>query len=295
MVGSIASGCLERPLGAMSLPSKEGTLNDGVHVSSPGGLVRGGRAASESLSWRGRLRTSWASPRQLGARVALAAAAVTVAAVPFCLLLLFVESKWGPLLEADDAARDGLHSYALAHPLFVSLMRLTSSSGSAVAWQVVTVVMAGFLLWRRRFRLALFVIVTIAGSSLVNTLVKGAAHRARPVVEHPLLHEPGLSFPSGHAQAAAAGYAVLLLVVLPYLNHVARRIAVTFAVVMVIAIGFSRVALAAHYLSDVLAAYMLGLAWVAVIAAAFHVWRRDRLDARTADPPGGAPQLATPV
>ena len=64
---------------------------------------------------------------------------------------------------------------------------------------------------------------------------------------------------------------------------------------MVIAIGFSRVALAAHYLSDVLAAYVLGLAWVAVMAAAFHVWRRDPLDARTANPPEGAPQHAPPT
>jgi undecaprenyl-diphosphatase len=221
----------------------------------------------------------------------VAVTAVTVAAVPFCLLLLFVESRWGPLLEADDAARDGLHTFALAHPVFVTLMRVTSDSGSAVAWQVVTVVLAGCLFWRRHFRLALFVIVTIAGSSLINTLVKTAAHRARPIVDHPLLHEPGNSFPSGHAQAAAAGYAVLLLIFLPYLDRVGRRVAVTVAVVVVIAIGFSRVALAAHYVSDVLAAYVLGLAWVAVMAAAFHVWRHDAIGAG----PNTPPRAATPA
>lgn len=160
------------------------------------------------MPWRDRFSTSWVSPRQLGARVAVAVAAVTVAGVPFCLLLLFVESRWGPLLEVDDSARDGLHGYALAHPLFVTLMRLVSNSGSAVAWQVVTVLLLGFLLWRRRVRVALFVVVTIAGSSLVNSLVKASVDRARPVVDHPPLHEPGQSFPSGNAQAAAAGYAV---------------------------------------------------------------------------------------
>jgi undecaprenyl-diphosphatase len=241
------------------------------------------------MPWRDRLSTSWASPRQLGARVAVAVAAVLVAGVPFCLLLLFVQTHWGPLLEVDDSARDGLHGYALAHPLFVTLMRLASDSGSATAWQVVTVLLAGFLLWRRRVRLALFVVVTIAGSSLVNSLVKASVNRARPVVDHPLLHEPGQSFPSGHAQAAAAGYAVLLVLVLPHLNRVGRRVAGTVAVLMVAAIGFSRVALAAHYVSDVVAAYLLGLAWVAVMAAVFQVWRHGTPYTRASEP---APQAA---
>lgn len=271
---------------------------DGARGTGAGGpqkMVPGGPSGVEMVGWRGRLGASWASPRQFGARIAIAIAAVMAAAVPFCLLLLFVESRWGPLLQADDAARDGLHTYALAHPMFVTLMRFTSNSGSAVAWQIMTVVVAGYLFWRRRVRLAIFVIVTIAGSSLINTLVKTTAHRARPVVDHPLLHEPGKSFPSGHAQAAAAGYAVLLLILLPYLNRVGRRLAVTVAVVIVLAIGFSRVALAAHYVSDVLAAYVLGLAWVAVMAVAFHVWRRDATDATTSTTTGKPPQPSRPA
>jgi undecaprenyl-diphosphatase len=70
------------------------------------------------------------------------------------------------------------------------------------------------------------------------------------------------------------GYAVLLLVVLPHLSRAWRRVAVALACVMVAAIGFSRVALAAHYVSDVLAAYLLGLAWVVVTASIFHTWHR---------------------
>ncbi len=233
------------------------------------------------MSWRDRLGASWASERQLGARVVLAATMVAMAAVPFCLLLLFVESRWRPLLEADDGVRDGLHTYALAHPLFVTLMRLTSNSGSALAWQILTLVTAAVLLWRRRVGLAVFVMVTISGSSLINAVVKAATNRTRPVVDHPLLHEPGKSFPSGHAQSAVVGYAVLLLVALPSLHHPWRRVAVAVAVVMVMAIGFSRVALGAHYVSDVFAAYLLGLAWVAVMASAFQVWRRARVEPPT--------------
>lgn len=205
--------------------------------------------------------------------------------MPFVLLLLLVQAPWAPLLAADAAVRDGLHTFAVAHPMFVSIMRVISDSGSFAAWQSVTVLVAAALVVRRRIRQAVFVVVTVAGSSVINRLVKTAVHRDRPLVDHPLLLEQGYSFPSGHAQAAATGYAVVLVVLLPLLTRTWRRVAVTVAVVMVIAMGFSRVALGVHYLSDVVAAYPLGLAWVAVMASAFHVWQHDSPDARTTSRP----------
>jgi membrane-associated phospholipid phosphatase len=216
------------------------------------------------------------STARFGARAALAAAALALVAVPFGLTLLLVEDRWAPLLRADVGARDGLHAYALTHAGFVEAMQLISDSGSALAWQVVLAVVVIWLLWRRLPRLALFVVVTAAGSSLLNTVVKTAVHRLRPVLTDPVAHATGLSFPSGHAQAAIVGYAVLLLVFLPVLHGAWRRVAVTLAVFMVLAIGFSRVALGVHYLSDVLAGLVLGAAWVAAMTAAFNALGVDR-------------------
>jgi membrane-associated phospholipid phosphatase len=125
-------------------------------------------------------------------------------------------------------------------------------------------------------RLALFVVITGAGSSLLNTVVKSSVHRLRPVLTDPVAREPGLSFPSGHAQAAMVGYGVLLLVFLPILHGVWRTVAVATAVFMVLAIGFSRIALGVHYLSDVIGGFILGAAWVAAMAAAFNAIRVDR-------------------
>ena len=51
--------------------------------------------------------------------------------------------------------------------------------------QVVTVALAALLLWLRRVRLAVFVVVANGGSSLLNTFVKAATNRSRPVVNHP--------------------------------------------------------------------------------------------------------------
>ena len=236
------------------------------------------------------------STTKFGARAVLAAVALVLVAVPGALILLLVEDKWAPLLRADEGARDRLHSFAVTHTGFVGAMQTISDSGSALAWQIVLTLVVVWLLWRRLPRLALFVVITAAGSSLLNTVVKAAVHRLRPVLTDPVAHESGSSFPSGHAQAAIVGYAVLLLVFLPILHGVWRKVAVTFAVLMVFAIGFSRIALGVHYLSDVVGGFVLGAAWVAAMAAAFNTMRVDRgkspVDVREGLEPEQAPRLA---
>jgi len=236
------------------------------------------------------------STTRFGARAVLAAMALALVAVPGALTLLLVEAKWAPLLRADDASRDRLHDYAVTHTGFVAAMQLISDSGSALAWQIVLAVVVVWLLWRRLPRLALFVVITAAGSSLLNTVVKTAVHRLRPVLSHPVAHESGSSFPSGHAQAAMVGYAVLLLVFLPILHGAWRRVAIALAVLMVLAIGFSRIALGVHYASDVVGGYVLGAAWVAAMAASFNALRVDRErrsgDLREGLEPEQAPRLS---
>jgi len=213
---------------------------------------------------------------RFGARSVLAAVALALVAVPFALVLLLIEDKWPPLLHIDSGARDSLHNYALTHTGFVTAMQVISSSGSALAWQLVLTPLVVWLLWRRLPRLALFVVITAAGSSLLNTVVKSSVHRLRPVLTDPVANAGGLSFPSGHAQAAVVGYSVLLLVFLPVMHGAWRKVGIALAVFMVLAIGFSRIALGLHYLSDVLGGYVLGGAWVAAMAAAFNALRVER-------------------
>lgn len=233
------------------------------------------------------------SPRRRdAARWAWAGAALVLVAVPFALLLLLVEDHFGPMLAADQGARDGLHRFALTHPLFVEVMRVLSDSGSALAWQVVIGACVVWLLWRRLWRLAVFTAVTVAGSSLLNSAVKALVHRTRPVVTHPFVHEAGASFPSGHAQAAIVGYGVLLLVFLPVLPVRWRRPVVAVAALLVVGIGFSRVALAAHYVSDVVGGFVLGAAWLAALTALFSAWRLQRGSAPVSPREGLAPEDA---
>src|SRR4051812_31396802 len=227
-----------------------------------------------------------ASDARFGVRAVVAAAALALVAVPFGLLLFLVQDKWDPLLDVDDGARDGMHTLAVDNPWLVDFLKGISLVGSVWGYVPLFTAVAIWLAWRRLPRLALFVVVTVGLSPLINVLAKLAVDRARPVLPDPVAHASGMSFPSGHAQSAVVCVSVLLLVFLPSLGRRGRRVAIAAAVLWVLAIGFARVTLGVHYVSDVLAGYFLGGAWVAAMAAAFNAWRRDR-GHRGVDPRGG--------
>ena len=223
-----------------------------------------------------------------GSRVSVrtwyAAAALILVAVPFALLLALVQAGWVPLRDADIDAVFDLHGYAVTHSAFVTAMRTLSTIGSYRVWTPVLTALAVCLFWRRQPRVALFVAVTAIGCSLINNLVKRLVDRARPILPQPVSVDRGFSFPSGHAQAAVVGYGILLVIFSPMVHGAARVVAVCGAVLMIAAIGFSRIALGVHYLSDVLAGYVLGAAWLAATVAAFdvgHVKPRQRPHSRT--------------
>ena len=247
-----------------------------------------------STTTRRHPQTTGAPERRFGLRALLAATALVLVAVPFGLLLFLVQDKWAPLLRADAGARDDLHGYAVDHDSFVTAMRVLSTIGSTTVRLALFTAVVVWLVMRGWRSLALFVAVTVAGSSVLNQVVKSAVDRARPVLPDPVAHASGMSFPSGHAQGALVGFAVLLLVFLPWLRGAWRPTAVVAAVLVTIAIGFSRVALGVHFVSDVLAGYVLGAAWVIAMTAAFNALRMERGQAKARPQEGLEPDAAAP-
>jgi len=214
--------------------------------------------------------------QRFGLRVFLAALALFLVAVPFGLLLTLVRAGWAPLRRLDVATASALHDYALNHPGYVRALRLVSDVGAARTYWPLFVVLALWLLWRRMPRLAGWLVITVALSGLLNVGVKAAVGRARPLLPDAVATAPGLSFPSGHAQSAMVTASVLLLLFLPVAARWARPYLGAAALAFVAAVGFSRIGLGVHYVSDVLGGYLLGAAWVAATTAAFRAWRVER-------------------
>ncbi len=199
------------------------------------------------------------------------------AATGFVLLLFLVRGEWRLLWRMDQAVADVLNGAVAGHGVVVRALRVVTDLGGSPALAWVTSVGVVWLLLRRQVRAALFVAVATVGAWILITVVKALVGRLRPVVDEPLEAPSGLSFPSGHALSSLVSYGVLLLVFLPVMNRTVRRAATAVAVVLVVLVGFTRIALGVHYLSDVVAGWLLGAVWLAVTAVAFRHWPHERL------------------
>lgn len=186
-------------------------------------------------------------------------------AAAFAVLLLLVEAHWTPLRSLDHAVADRLHAVALRSAAWVLAMKAVSALGTSGAYLLCFAPVVTWLVRRRQVRRAVFVVVTVAGGSLLNSAVKRAVGRPRPAFAHPVAHAGFTSFPSGHAQGVVVACVVLLTVLPLGGRRWARRVAAGW----VLLVGFSRLALGVHYLSDVVAGYALGLTWVLVLRAVF--------------------------
>ncbi|MFC4852785.1 phosphatase PAP2 family protein [Actinophytocola glycyrrhizae] len=91
----------------------------------------------------------------------------------------------------------------------------------------------------------------------------------------PVYTAPGMSFPSGHAMSSLVSYGVLLLVFTPLLRPATRRATIAVVATLVFVIGFTRMALGVHYLSDVVAGWLLGCLWLLLTTFAFRRWRQE--------------------
>ena len=210
-----------------------------------------------------------------GLRVTLFAVAFLLVAIPFGLLLNQVQSN-GPLIRLDTSAARHLHDWVRGSHGLVRALKILTFFGTPL-WLYMLVTPAVFWVWRRgHTRLALFLVVTTLGGGLLDTVVKEVVARPRPSLAEPVATAHGKSFPSGHAMSSAIAYGALLMVFLPVIGRRYRRVVVGGTVLLVLAIGFSRLALGVHYISDVLGGYVLGLAWLAASVAAFRAWRVER-------------------
>jgi membrane-associated phospholipid phosphatase len=115
----------------------------------------------------------------------------------------------------------------------------------------------------------------VAGSTLLNWLLKGFFQRPRPHFAHPLVIETSYSFPSGHAMESFVVYGMVAYLAVLWLRSWEVRVAaVCGAALVVVLIGFSRVYLGVRYFSDVVAGYAAGGVWLGALITGAETMRR---------------------
>ncbi|VEG26372.1 phosphatase PAP2 family protein [Actinomyces howellii] len=203
-------------------------------------------------------------------RTARAAVLAAGAAVALAVFAWLADSA----VEADDlAAYDpSVTSSAVAWrsaPTTVVAWFFTYLGGTA-SLTVLTVLCVAVLLWRGRRAHALVLATAMIGSSLLTVVLKAAFVRARPSASL-LLGEAAstYSFPSGHSFNTAVFAGTLAgFVVFSAAPRPRRLAAAAVALAVTALVGLSRIYLAYHWLTDVLAGWFIGLAWLCLVALA---------------------------
>lgn len=159
-----------------------------------------------------------------------------------------------------------------------SLMRVVTDAGSFWALApILGIVAAVWLLRTGRWGVAMFLAVALVGAVVAGEVVKDLVERQRPPVRLRADGASGFGFPSGHSVQAMVAYGSLAYIVASAVRSWAARVAVwTAALVMSLLVGFSRVFLGVHWMTDVLGAYALAAAWLAFVITAFSTGTRLR-------------------
>ena len=221
------------------------------------------------------LATSGLGPARLVPRGTLVATGVGAALFTAYAGVVDAVADPAPLSALDGPTLQWMigHRTALLNPVMVKVSNLGGTAGMTV----LTALGIGLLVGRRYYRDAL--VVLVAGA-VAGPLVSGFKHlyaRQRPPVATQLVFEPTYALPSGHALSSTVVVGILTVVAVTMLRSTAYRILVVCAgASVVVAIGVSRLYLGVHWLTDVLAGWFLGGAWLALCTAVLLLSRGDR-------------------
>jgi membrane-associated phospholipid phosphatase len=156
---------------------------------------------------------------------------------------------------ADQAVRALVHG--TPHPLLHGFMSATSFFGGE-AGQVPVILIVSGLLWKRGRQWSLSLPVVMAGAGLLQFAAKWGFDRPRPNLDP-------WGFPSAHVLSLVVLLGYLGYVIATSRRQVWRRTAWTVCAAAVMAVAYSRMHLDAHWLSDVLGGFTIGLAYLFLI------------------------------
>ncbi|OJZ71646.1 phosphatidic acid phosphatase [Mycobacterium paraffinicum] len=235
---------------------------------------------SETLTWardrisdRGwSLARRWSESEVAGAALLFGLAVVVALAVGFSEILEDVLEGDG-IVGIDQPVTRWLAAHRELW-LTAALRAVTVAGGplflAAIAFPIS--VAAGYR--SRSWRPVVLALVGGGGVPLVLFTAKALVGRPRPPLPFALVDADGYSFPSGHATGTAAVVVISAWMLTRWLimRWTGRVIVWTVAIGSAFLIGFSRIYLGVHYVSDVLSGWMLGLAWAGTVMLVGTWW-----------------------
>ena len=164
---------------------------------------------------------------------------------------------------------------SLRTPLDDQVVTAFTQLGGPVGMSIIAGTITILMVWRwRALTPLILMVIAVAGSLTFTTVGKAIVGRARPPLSEAVPpYEYAFSFPSGHTvnSTVIAGM-VAYLVARRLESHLGRVLCGVAAVAWSLAIGLSRVFLGHHWLTDVIFAWLLGVAWLGLLITAHQIY-----------------------
>lgn len=221
----------------------------------------------------------WRVPGILARRPIIGGIMVVSGGFIFASLAYNVQTH-GALTNWDIPLANYLHQLALQSSKTVINFMI---AGFYIGKQVPTaiaIVLIGAFLYKRYWRELAMVILGFGGGGMLWFVLSRLFDRHRPVFDHPIwkvLNEAG--FPSGHTLVAVVAYGFLAYLISSQMtSRFWKWVTIFCAVGIMLFIGYSRLFLGDHYLTDILAGYALGIFWAGLVYTCIEVIFTKRRD-----------------
>lgn len=243
-------------------------LLNSAHLTSPQPVARMTSTPHDATPRPWRSRFARLHPKAYLGLHAAGGALIVIALVWLFLAIADEIPEQSALARMDTLVQQFLqtHGTEVGETIFFGVSYL----GAPVLFAAVAATVLWFA-WRRDWQRAGALALTSVGGVALSNVLKMVFHRGRPETATEFITRQTWSFPSGHAMNSMISYGFLALLLLEFVKGRRERIAVLVVTVVLIAtIGFSRVYLGVHYLSDVGGGWIAGAAWLVVCASGYR-------------------------
>lgn len=196
-------------------------------------------------------------------------------------LVLAALALWGfyqiadEVLEKETQAFDTQVLLTIAQwhrPWLDRCMVLVTDLGQPTILVIASLLLSGLLLWRQRRSETMALAVAAFGAVLLNTLLKNLFTRDRPELWQHIVDVQFYSFPSGHAMVSMVVFGMIGYLLARQLRRWRSWIA-GWTVLLIAAIGFSRLYLGVHWPTDIVAGYAAGFVWLETCILSLEIWK----------------------
>lgn len=198
--------------------------------------------------------------------------------VSAAMLILFGVLAWKTIFRQATGIFDSAFIWLIRYFASSELDRIMitiTNLGFGFSYGVIVFITISTLVALRRWIELKGLTICLLGGSALNEMLKRLFERARPEAFQ-IVAESGFSFPSGHAMVSLCFYGIVAFLIVRKRSLHWRIAGAIIAVLLILAIGISRIYLGVHYPSDVIAGYVAGATWLGFSISLIMWWEQER-------------------